>query len=93
MSAAASRLGHVLGQKLSAAAAAQWLTSGKVTALTGTTLTVDLHVGDTDATPIEGVHCLSTYSVAVPKVGDVVLLGVLRGASSVEYIAIDKIVP
>jgi hypothetical protein len=59
-----------------------------VTAVAGTVLTINL-----DGDPIAGVHCCRSYSAATPLVGDVVLVAVLRGATSVEYIAIDKIVP
>lgn len=81
MSAAAKRLGTVLGRQFADAAGARWLGTGIVTSLDPLTVNVD----GTDL-PMRGA-VRSYYR----SLGDLVLVGVLRGEAAVNHVVLGKV--
>jgi hypothetical protein len=69
--------------RVQSASETRWATTGTVTAIDGTILTVTI-----DGTSTGGLHHLGGY---VPVVGDVVLIAIVRGTASVSYIVVGKI--
>lgn len=79
----ASELAKAIDRRAQAASESRWLAVGIVTA-TGTTYSISL-----DGATLTGLRKARGYTT--PAVGDVVLVGIVRGSTSVSHILIDAI--